>query len=173
MQGLGDLLAEGKDATPTNLPMGNASGLDISKLMAKFTSSPEIMAKWSKPHVRAALMDVFRHGPEALKKYEQDSEVMDAFTECLEMMQDVQPDTTNRPQQASQEVSSCYCLHCPLIICCGSLVRYSNMPGCSVTCYMSQQEWQPSNVAGECMKSSCTSCTGGSASAARHTQVPV
>eukprot|EP00877_Chromochloris_zofingiensis_P012303 jgi/Chrzof1/7326/Cz02g19150.t1_TIC40A[v5.2] len=102
-QGLGDLLAEGKDATPTNLPMGNASGLDISKLMAKFTSSPEIMAKWSKPHVRAALMDVFRHGPEALKKYEQDSEVMDAFTECLEMMQDVQPDTTNRPQQASQE----------------------------------------------------------------------
>ncbi|WIA10443.1 hypothetical protein OEZ85_010635 [Tetradesmus obliquus] len=79
------------------------SGLEPSALLERFSASPSLSQRMNNPRVLAALMDMASNGPEALKKYSGDQEVVEAAMEAGDIIQKVQQE---QEQQASSGTSS-------------------------------------------------------------------
>lgn len=78
------------------------SGLEPAALLERFSASPSLSQRMNNPRVLAALMDMASNGPEALKKYSGDQEVVEAAMEAGDIIQKVQQE---QEQQASSGTS--------------------------------------------------------------------
>eukprot|EP00878_Enallax_costatus_P024991 GHUV01026707.1.p1 GENE.GHUV01026707.1~~GHUV01026707.1.p1 ORF type:complete len:385 (+),score=94.03 GHUV01026707.1:234-1388(+) len=95
--GLGSMLS-GLDPAKlqSQLSDSNQAGLDPTALFERFQQSPSLGPRMSDPRVLAALMDMASHGPEALKKYESDKDIVEAAMEAGDIIQQMQQEQDNK-----------------------------------------------------------------------------
>lgn len=77
-------------ALERGLAAARAAGIDAGKVAAKLATSPSLRDAARNPRVFAALLDICRNGPESVKKYEGDQEVLKAYFEAGSVLQDAQ-----------------------------------------------------------------------------------
>jgi hypothetical protein len=77
-------------ALERGLAAARAAGIDPAKVAARLASSPALRSAAGNPRVFSALLDICQHGPEAARKYEGDQEVLRAYFEAGEALQEVQ-----------------------------------------------------------------------------------
>ncbi|KAF8069370.1 TIC40 [Scenedesmus sp. PABB004] len=66
----------------SGLSASSRAGLDPAALFERFSQSPTLAPRMNDPRVLAALMDLASNGPDALKKYSGDQEVVEAAMEA-------------------------------------------------------------------------------------------
>lgn len=77
-------------ALERGLAAARAAGIDAGKVAAKLATSPALRRAAQSPRVFAALVEISRGGPDALKAYEGDQEVLGAYFEAGAALQEVQ-----------------------------------------------------------------------------------
>lgn len=77
-------------ALERGLAAARAAGIDPGKVAARLASSPALRNAAGNPRVFSALLDICQNGPEAARKYEGDQEVLRAYFEAGEALQEVQ-----------------------------------------------------------------------------------